>query len=291
MHQAHNIPWHLIESNFKFVREDKRFTPVRSGLVPKENANPSQQLKHFVKKFVETIRVFSETERKKYPPKFPPLSTGNVFSDELREKHPDYLNERNQRIEYWIERFEARSINGELMDIVNILLYENEMSTLLMLAQHPQIRMAQLHYYSWGHHFGFRRTKESAVRSYLFFNAAEATGSLENGDYALSSEYASLIFELSHSMEYSAQQVSHIAFLRKCDAYDKKDASDARVHKDYGLLQEYLKTLFALMYRYDVLARESGVDPTWEEEIARQYPLAGLVKMEWAEGEKKWALV
>jgi hypothetical protein len=59
------------------------------------------------------------------------------------------------------------------------------------------------------------------------------------------------------------------------------------VHEDMGAMREYLKTLFGLMYRYDVLMRECGQDPKWETELAFCVPLRQVVKLEtaWIEGE------
>ena len=51
------------------------------------------------------------------------------------------------------------------------------------------------------------------------------------------------------------------------------------VHGDMEAMRDYLKTLFALMYRYDVLMRECGMDPKWEEELARCAPLSQVVKL------------
>ena len=55
-------------------------------------------------------------------------------------------------------------------------------------------------------------------------------------------------------------------------------------------IREYLKTLFALMYRYDVLMRECGRDPEWEAELSSCAPLRQVVKMKhtWIEEEHRW---
>lgn len=265
--------------HFTFTYDDKRFTPPFTGLVLKKNPthNASSDLTHFISKFVSTIKSFSETERRKYPDRVAPISPdGKVFSDTLRDKHPEYLNERIQPISYWIRstRADSGSVCGELMDAVNVLLYENELSTLLMLAHHPEVNMQRLHYYSWGHHFGFCRAKESAIQAYVFFNAMEAVGCLSNGAYTHTPEYRWLISQIAVSMDYSGHQVTHEEFLRSCGLLGKK-AEETLVHAHYEKLQEYLKTLFAIMYRYDVLAKEIGLDPEWEANIKSTHPLFG----------------
>ncbi|KAF8809888.1 hypothetical protein BYT27DRAFT_7187153 [Phlegmacium glaucopus] len=225
MHQGHNIPWGLFASNFEFVRNDKRFTPNITSLRTRGKPNVSQELKHFIRKFTQTIITFSETERKKYPPRFECPTTGNLFSDELRDRYPDYLDDRNQRIEHWIARAHRDPVTGQrsygtqdarLADVVKVLLHENQLSTLLMLAHHPDIPIAHLHSLSWGNHFGFSRVKESAIRAYMFFNGAYATGILENGSYKELNEYKYLLMEVAVNMDFPAQQIPHVQFLTKC---------------------------------------------------------------------------
>ncbi|KAH9477184.1 Gramillins biosynthetic cluster protein [Psilocybe cubensis] len=288
MHQGHNIPWNIISSNFHFVSNDRRFTSPKTSLIVHKPDEKS--LKHFIRKFGTAIRTFSKTERTKYPESFEPLLTGKVFSDELREKYPQYLDERNQNIEAWFAAGYSTS-NANLAEAVKILLHENEMSTLLMLAQHPSIPLAQLNHLSWGHHFGFSRVKESALRAYMFFNAAEATGILENGKYTtIQPEYSSLLSEIASSMDYPAQQVTHQEFLRECGVLQGGTSwvpEETYVHSDYARLQRYLKKLFELMYRYDMLLAECGAEPEWDIELAYQFPLRGNIKVGWDESQQR----
>ena len=302
MHQGHNIPWNILSTNFKFkfVNEDLRFTPPFNGVVSKHIPDAPGQIKHFVHKFIHAIQTFSETERAKYPPQFTSLMSGPLFPDELLDKYPEYLNRRNQRIEHWIARAAPNGRfgtgHGDLADVVKVLLYENQMEALLMLAQHPSIPLANLHYLSWGHHFGFSRVRESAARAYLFFNCAEAVGILESGEYALTRDYYFLLQEIGISMDHPAQQIPHVNFLRECGILSegdsrcygpKEDANKSFVHTDYRRLQEYLKELFALMYRYDMLVRECGLDPNWEKELSMQEPIRQNTKLYYVNGEYK----
>jgi hypothetical protein len=188
--------------------------------------------------------------------------------------------------------------DAELADVVKVLLYENEMEHLLMLAQHPRVPIEGLNHLSWGHHFGFSRVMESALRSYMFFNTAAATDTLDDGRYMAMSEYRSLILEIARPMDYPAQQIPHRLFLQQCGILGSHESvaygrvgKDMAVHADYEHLREYLKTLFALMYRYDILLRECGLDPEWEGELVNSFPLRGAVKMEWDVKEVKWKLV
>ncbi len=317
MHQGHNIPWTLIESNFEFKQNDTRFTPPFNGLVSTNKQNVSKELRHFIHKFVQAIWTFSDTERAKYPTQIKLVSEGNLFSDGLRNKYPEYLNEENQRTEYWIRRAKKRrydsegiiaedrllydTTDGDLADVVKVLLYENEMESLLMMANHPEIPVGTLHHLSWGHHFGFSRVKESAIRSYLFFNAAEATGILHTGQYTLSDNYESVLSDMGGCMDFPAQQIPHQEFLKLCGVFDdnflggrrwidRSWVKDVYLHLNHGLLKEHMKTLFALIYRYDVLMKECALDPLLDLEIAQCCPINRVVKVEknWSEREQQW---
>ena len=267
MHQGHNIPWNIIASNYKYTEEDKSYTPPFTGLTLKSPDDPKtkQALKHFVKKFAHTIRTFSDTERAKYPKVVKLRSTGPLFSDEIRDKHPEYLNAKNQQIDYWIQKAQKIPINynisdRDLADVVKVLLYENEMEVLLMLAQHPDIPISKFQYPNWGHYVGFTRVKELALSAYMFFNTADATGTLEGGQYARMGVYCSLLYEMSMFCDSSAQRIPHAEFLKACgilgsDGHlsgavgDASWAKKVHVHANYGLLQQYMKQLFALIYR------------------------------------------
>jgi hypothetical protein len=324
MHQGHNIPWELVSSNFEFRENNNHFTPAITGLFSRNRSNGSKEIKHFISRFVHAIHVFSETERAKYPirKKIIPFSEVSLFPDELLKKHPKYLNEKNQRMENWILRAKKTQYDahgntagftisydtgdGDLADVVKILLHENEIETLLIMANHPEVPLASLHNLGWGHSFGFSRVKDLAVRAYLFFNSAEATGILDDGRYTRSHSYSKLLGELGESMDYPAQQVPHQEFFRSCGLYGdefflnsarrgrvilSEDTSrDIYVHQNRPLLNEYMKTLFSLLYRYDVVMQECGLEPLWELEIGRSYPIDRIMKIEhkWVEEKQEW---
>ncbi|KAJ3503743.1 hypothetical protein NLJ89_g8300 [Agrocybe chaxingu] len=143
-----------------------------------------------------------------------------------------------------------------LADVVKILLFENQMETLLMLVQHPDVPIDHLHYLSWGHHFGFSKVKESALQAYLYFNCADATNTLENGQYAL-------------------PPIPHRNFLI---AYGVLDAgghfSIPRPTSHQGSRHWAVDVL---MYRYDVFMREGDLDREWEKETGFYPKLANII--------------
>lgn len=271
MHQEHNIPWNKLASNFKFVHDNPEFTPQSAGFFVRNLPSQGKDLNHFTRVLTNTITNFAQTERKKYATSFDVPHSGLLFADELRDRYPHYLNGRNQRIQTWID--EARrdgsyiydTGHGHLADVVKILINENEMPSLLMLAQHPQIPLSNLLHLSWGHHFGFSRVAESALDAYLLLNLIAATGTLQSGEYLESVKFSHMVRDLTLSMDHPAQQLPHIAYLDTLN----KDARTSlpEIHSEIPRLHEYLKTLFSLLYRYDMVLRECGVDSNWEMEI------------------------
>src|SRR5271155_4266719 len=170
MHQDHNIPWNTLSSHFKF-RDNHQVTPHRTDLWPLQKPTQAKDFTYFAKALTKTIEEFAATEREKYPPTFPTPSEGNVFSDDLLKRYPnsypsspfyhaDLLDVDNQRIERWIARARpADDASGstlaygyqlDLADVVKVLIAENEMETLLMFANHPQIPINGLWNMGWG---------------------------------------------------------------------------------------------------------------------------------------------
>lgn len=275
MHQEHNIPWNTFVSNFEYVHEDRRFTPPRTGFVPLQRPTQAKELNYFTQKMISTIRDFSLTEREKYPPaqdlKTP--NDGLLFSDQLREKYPEYLNSENQTIDYWIRSAfvdpngtnfpRYTTSNGDLADVVKILIHENQMETLLMLANHPRVPLHSLEFLTWGHHFGFHRIVEAALIPYIYWNCMAGSNRLASGGYK-NETYERIVRVVTQSMDHDAQQVPHRQFYGvKGPGKQEGNTPDVEVSR----LREYLKHLFCLFYRYDIITRECQIDPSWEYEI------------------------
>lgn len=303
MHQDHNIPWNTLASNFKFFRENPHITPHRTDLCPLNKPTQAGDFTHFVKALKKTIQMFAVTERAKYPSTFPAPSEGNLFSDELlkRYRYSDptspywqfsLLDIDNQRIEYWISRVRPANQANEqpaflydtnLGDVVKLLIVQNEMDTLLMLANHPKIPINCLHSMSHGHSFGWDRLQEYALQAYIFFNVIASKPELmEGGKYKEMESYEYVVNHLTASCDGDAQTIPHREFLLQPVAGNTRQEELDRamnkppikthgfieVFEDLELLQEYLKKLFSLLYRYDMLARECGLDPKWELNIS-----------------------
>ncbi|KAJ3531789.1 hypothetical protein NMY22_g8010 [Coprinellus aureogranulatus] len=326
MHQEHNIPWNLLAKNVKFVQDNPAYTPRTTGFFAKSpNAG---ELNHFVRALATTIRTFSDTERAKYPSPWPlpfPTSARNIYSDAVKERHPEYLDDERQKIETWIQRAHREvapprenhrysTSHGDLADVVKVLFAEAVdkesdaptrtagVETLLTLANHPEIPLGTMVQLSWGHHFGWSRVMESALRTYVLFNLIIAVGTqggnpridaqrgggiglLESGAYREMQFYSFTYRTETQSIDYDAQQIPHRKFWEdagaaeqdstiggaNCERRGKNTMYNNRqpplMHLDALKLKEYLKLNFALLYMYDMIARECGMDPDWRGEI------------------------
>ncbi|KAF9324325.1 hypothetical protein BG006_000653 [Podila minutissima] len=204
MHLDHAIPWNTISKNFYIRKNDKLSLPSNGTLwIFTEDLNPCKkpsqesELRYFSHAIANSIQEFSATERKKYPDHFPAEISGQLFCDELLQKHlvdkecatyyGTFLTEQNQHLEYWIQRahaaYECRSDTWQypykvmfssndldLADAVKILIIENNMSAVLTLARHPLIPLSNLNLLHWGHSFGVNRLEDYCLCSYVYLN-------------------------------------------------------------------------------------------------------------------------
>jgi hypothetical protein len=285
MHQEHNIPWNILASNVQFVRENRCFTPRQTGYFARNLPTQGKALTHFAKSIESAIPMFAKTERAKYPESIPPPLSGKIFSDELRDQYPEFLNEKNQLIKYWI--FRARkvdtwsnpggeskvfyaydSFDGDLCEAVCTLFHAKALPSLLMLAQHPKIPLQGLRLIPHGYQPGFEGVVIFALRPYIFFNLAAAAGTLRTGEYLKMMTYMS---GFSPASLFPSQTLPHREFFGNPWAGTWVGQLDpARLpipHHDLPGLREYLNTLFSLLYSYDVVMRECGQDPQWEKEV------------------------
>jgi len=71
LHQAHNLSWQILASNFKFVYETRRYNGY-TNLYPLYRPGQGKQLTHFTKVFAQTSEGFTRWEQAKYPEKYDP---------------------------------------------------------------------------------------------------------------------------------------------------------------------------------------------------------------------------
>jgi hypothetical protein len=267
MHQSHNIPWHIFPIHFQFIHPNRSVTPHRTDLFPRNLPTQAGDLNHFTNKLVATIHEFAKTERAKYPEKIAIPASGKIYPDALRDRYPEYLNETNQLLENWFYEGYFNSGHGGFADVVKILVIENELQALLMLVQHPKVPFTSLRSLSWGHGFGFERVAE-AIDPYIYFNVLDAMDLLAGGEYKELDSYKDLMRSITPHMDHDAQQVPHWAFI---DEHNKKSPRIGEApFDDYAAVREYLKKLFAIIYRYQVLLSECGLDHDWASDTVCQ---------------------
>jgi hypothetical protein len=251
MHQDHNIPLHIFPTHFKFDLD----APTRKNeLVPRRLPTQTRDLNYFVKKLIDTIDEFAQTERGKYPEKMPLQTGGKIYPDELIDQYPEYLNKKNQQLESWFREGNFTTDHGDLADVVKIFIIENELQALPMLAQHPKVPFLSLCFLSWRHMFGFSHASD-VLRPYVYFNVVDKMGLLCSGEYKKTHSFKELKNEITMTIDYDAQQVPHRAFVK-----EHKD-EHAEPWDDYEKVLEYLKKLFAILYRYRDVVWECKGDP------------------------------
>ncbi|KAJ7139715.1 hypothetical protein C8R44DRAFT_605225 [Mycena epipterygia] len=296
MHQTHNIAWDSLSSNLTFIAENKAVTPHRTDFFPRRLASQANSLNHFSRTIARTIREFSDTERAKYPACYSAPLSGPVFSASVLSRYSDLpfssVTAKNQLIENWIERAGQEptysTSHGDLADVAKILLAENEMAQLLMLAQHPRVPLANLHSLCWGHSFGWDHVAQWALEAYIFFNVLLSMPELlADGRYKSMNSYREVIGLVTGSGDYDAQSLPHREFFwGAMDTWVPTDAVDPLA--DTNKLHEYLKMCFRLLYRYDVLARECGLEQhlDWEGIVAQTVGYLWKMKVDYIEDDK-----
>ncbi|KAJ6626857.1 hypothetical protein B0H10DRAFT_1870269 [Mycena sp. CBHHK59/15] len=291
MHQAHNIAWNSLSSHLIYIKDNGRYTPRRTDLFPRQLPTQGNSLNHFSRTLATTIKEFSDTERAKYPARYDAPVQGQLFSSDILSRyenlpHPS-VTSKSQHIENWIKRAGPPETpcyctsEGDLADVVKILIGENEMGQLLMLAQHPKIPINRLHSLSWGHSFGWDHVKFYALQAYLFFNVVLSQPDLcVGGQYRSMRSYRSVLYNVTSWGDYDAQSFPHREFL----GTPQHGEGGEDLLNDMEKLQQYLKKCFELLYRYDMLARECGVDPDWESSIVREVSLLWKTEVDQGEG-------
>lgn len=149
------------------------------------------------------------------------------------------------------------------------MLSANEMDTLLVLAQHPDVPILDLHHLSWGHSFGFSYVCETALQSYLFFNVVCAClGEKAQDSIRELGSYRLTIQKTTTMGDYDAHCLPHRVFFGLERGWTDV-AEISKLEVGGAKLQEYLRMCFAHLVRYDVLMRECGLDVRWQEEVTR----------------------
>ncbi|KAL3427738.1 hypothetical protein PVAG01_01247 [Phlyctema vagabunda] len=168
------------------------------------------------------------------------------------------------------------------------------METLLLMANHPRVSVHSFRNMHHGHHFGVSRVAEEAVKAYVFLNVlvvmkengsklfdtlVDADGNTDKDlrqNYMALRQYTRLLSSIAGSYDGDAQCIVHQDFF-----FSKPWSAEARevfwktgtqkptndVLADMEELKEYLKGVWRIMVTYDIILREEGQDPDWEDEF------------------------
>ncbi|KAJ6501636.1 hypothetical protein C8R47DRAFT_970191 [Mycena vitilis] len=260
MHQTHNIAWDSLIANLVFIFENPSITPRRTDLFPRNLASQSKSLSHFARTVATTIRAFSDTERAKYPARYNAPLQGQLFPDIIISRYSGLspsVTPKTQLVENWIERAcTTPASRRDLADVVKVLLGENQLEPLLMLAQHPHVPLTDLHSVTWAGRIGWDRSMHRALDAYIFFNVLLSTPeSHADSRYKLMPAYARVTRKLENP-DYYNETFPHCQFF--CGSLHGGIPDGFDPLGDADKLHEYLKACFRLVYRYDMLARECG---------------------------------
>jgi hypothetical protein len=262
MPQSHNIAWDSLTSNLTFIAENPVVTPRRTDFFPRGLPSQANSLNHFARTVTTTTRTFSDTERAKYPTGFDAPLQGKLFPDSILERNsriPASVTPKSQLIEYWIEHAgPTPSYNtgqGDLADVMKVLLEKNQLDQLLMLAHHPRIPLHELQQLSWGLNW--------ALEAYIFFNVLLSKPELHaDGRYKSMGSYTSALCMLTNSTGYDVQTFPHREFFFGA-LDDGGNVERADLLADFNKLHEYPKMCFRLLYRYSMMCSHANVGSIW----------------------------
>ncbi|KAF9997696.1 Pre-rRNA-processing protein ipi3 [Entomortierella chlamydospora] len=148
-----------------------------TDLYPLDKPNQGKNFAYFSEGLIKVIQELAVTERYRYPETLSVEETGKLLSGELLDSvssdrsltgncHEDYLTERSQKIQYWIssarayaERYSesgyrysmCRTDDIEHASAVKYLIIKNQISRLLMLANHSYIPLKDLNRFLRSH--------------------------------------------------------------------------------------------------------------------------------------------
>ncbi len=180
----------------------------------------------------------------------------------------------------------APALSAEPKNAEGKILKRESMETLLLMANHPRMKIHGLRNMHHGHHFGFSRVAEEAVKAYIYLNLIIATregGSdvcdcVDDGGVVTDCEkrrkymdcetYRRMLVSVAGSYDGDAQTLVHRVFFLgdSAQVFGWRDVPTNDVLAHMEVVREYLKGVWRMMITYDVVIREAGGDPMWKEE-------------------------
>ena len=297
MHLDHKIPWNTVSSHFAFIKDNR--IPKNDLIIHDRLADrQSAEFNHFTRTLISTIEEFSTTERAKYPhptalPTSGPLYDSSILPA-IEEKYQLGPHDTNsvvsnplckefQDFDYWINEALYSPSPGYSADAVKMLVISGEMLALLRLANHKKALLEDLIHLGCGHSFGVEHVADVALEIYMLLNIAASVkanakpGSVNATGYLTETRpFGRFVGWGLGDFDYPAQNIPHRLFWNAKgihDDFSSWDPLSLQSDDERREMKEYLKMCFELLYRYDLLMREIGRDPEWNERIL------GLLRM------------
>jgi hypothetical protein len=249
-HQAHNIPWSILEECIIPAKDDE------NSWEPKhENEAQTKKLQHFISKFASAIEEFSTTARKRYPDT---IRQEKVFSDDLVDE--EFLLKRYQQLSYWKERAQDgySSSDMDLTSVIKMLFNKEEITSILYLAQQKDAKLPKLSRITYSNffHFGIARIYQDALQMYLVINVCLAKSRIGTSTRPRPRQLSNIVHEVMSGQDGDVNHLPHRAFLRGNE--DLHDVTE---------LKKYLEFLWRCIYLYDMILKEAGEPINWREDI------------------------
>jgi hypothetical protein len=293
-----------------------RSTPPTTSSEPGREDGKGKKAKQSGNPNPETRGVISPELMKHYEEMTDPLCTYTILYV-LGKIHPS-LDQQNSKVENWLLKpGDCYHNNIPKGDTTKLLIMEasgalpalrtetsmrDSIESLLLMCNHPQIDILSLKNMSWGHHFGVSRVAEEALKEYIYVNLLVVM--MENGDevcdivdeggerrkYMDCDSYKKMLYSVAGYFDGDAQSVVHRVFFYEEPKEGWKDGAHrnrcaGEVERDIlsnlERLREHLKGVWKLMVIYDLVIREAGGDPDWENECKQVFAWVFGVRYEY----------
>ncbi|KAK1146794.1 hypothetical protein N8T08_002555 [Aspergillus melleus] len=251
MHLDHKIPWNTAASHFKYVQSNPHITPHKTDLFARDLPSQSNDLNHFRRVLIATIREFALTQERKAPavagiPDSVPLFSETLLSypeskyglgpHETNSALHNPLSDQHRRIDYWIQSAaDPNDLNhlsygtgdADLADAVKMLIItvaecdpvasQEAKEALLRLIRHPRVPLGDLWSLHWGHSFGVDHVAHRALEMYISLNIFAALFEKKpptpgEGPLFGSTTFQRYLNDAVANYDYPAQNIPHRAF-------------------------------------------------------------------------------
>lgn len=183
IHQAHNIPWNFLARNFVYRYECQQ-SEYQTNLLPTKTNNLVNDLQYFSKRFHRTLQEHCTVERAKHLKVHRPMENEEeVFSVEIADRIKRILEQSKQtgahtcspraiekrKMKDWLALVDSeprlrpwRQTPYDVLEPFKILIFLNEMRSVLRIAAHPLIAIRDTH------HRGYWDEKDFGMKSFFY---------------------------------------------------------------------------------------------------------------------------